>query len=115
MKNIIVKLALIGLMASSAAAFAQHSPLPSVDQRVQRMTEELGLSAAQQSSVRALLEDGSRQERARETRHAAVEAGLKAILSEDQFEKFQAARNNRKRGRHGAGHAPEDKGRGGKQ
>ena len=95
MKNIVIKLALIGLVGISASVFAQHGPPPSADQMVQHMTEVLGLSAEQQTAVRDLLEANSPKDAEREQRRAAVDTGLKAILTEAQYVEFEAPRKNR--------------------
>ncbi|MGB0134039.1 hypothetical protein [Dokdonella sp.] len=101
------KLLCASLLCMSAFAMAQGGPPPSVEQRVQGMTEHLGLTAEQQASVTTLLQDNMGSGKDREASRAAVDAGLMSILTEDQYVEFKAAQPNRE-GR------PQGRGPGGK-
>lgn len=97
-----LKILFAAIMLTSTAAWAQRQPPPSVDERVQRMTEHLALSPEQQQAVRNLLEQNQAD---RESRRAAVEAGMQSILTPDQMSKLKAARAARgqhPRGENGA-------------
>ena len=94
--KIAVKMLLATTLLVSAGAWAQRGPPPSADEMVQRMTEQLGLSADQQVAVRDLLEQNRPEPGAdHETSRAAVDAGLQSILTAEQLEKFRTARQSR--------------------
>jgi len=116
--SLIAALALGGLLACSTPTSAQTTNAPAragrrltVEQRVDRMATELKLTDDQKAKVTALLETEakkrqelradsslSREDRRQKTRALTQEQTkqLKAILTPDQFEKWQKIRPQRR-------------------
>src|SRR5437016_2494938 len=112
--SVIAVLALGGLVASSNLAGAQDEKpggrkgrAPSVEQRMERMTEELKLTDEQKPKVKAVLEDTQKKRQElfsdsnvpREERRDKMQAimdketkKLKEILTEEQFTKWEKMR-----------------------
>ncbi len=105
---------------------ARRGP-PSVDERVQRMTTELGLSAEQANNVKAVLTSEQRgmdsvlarrtaardaERAAMETRRTANEKALSAVLTPDQKLKHDAMRARMERGGGRGGRRDAGPGRG---
>jgi len=111
--SVIAMLALGSLVASSNLANAQEKKGgarrgPSVDQRMERMTEELKLTDEQKPKVKAVLEDSDKQRKElfadsnapREERREKMRAimdkeskKLKEIFTADQFAKYEKMRD----------------------
>ena len=120
--SLIADMALGGLVAYSTMAIAQDAKDgkktgkrgPSVEQRLDRMTEELKLTDDQKPKVKAVLEDGAKKRQEmfsdssvpREQRREKMQAlmdeeskKLKAILTPEQNEKWEKMRADfRKKG-----------------
>ncbi len=114
--GLIAVLALGGLVACSTMATAQDAKdgkkkegrrMPSVEQRLDRMTEQLKLTDEQKPKVKAVLEEGSKkmqdvpQEERREKARAIFEEEdkkIKAILTPEQNEKWDKIRSERRKG-----------------
>ena len=98
MKTWVASIIFATAIAAAAPASAERGKRMSPEQRVERMTERLGLSTEQQSAVLDLMESASAQRKAsrdsgdaidREASKAAFEAELAEILTEEQFTQFQ--------------------------
>ena len=129
--SVIASLALGGLVACSTMATAQDAKDgkkggkrgPSVEQRMDRMTEELKLTDEQKPKVKAILEDGAKKrqelfadnsvprEQRREKMQALMEeenTKLKAILTPEQDEKWQKMREEFRKNRPPGGDKKSD-------
>jgi len=113
--SLFAALALGGLLAGSTLATAQESKegkdakagkrgFPSVQQRLDRMTEELKLTDEQKPKVKAVLEDNDKKmrdlppdERRTKFRDLREEMAkkMKEILNSEQFEKWEKMRGPR--------------------
>jgi protein CpxP len=107
--SLIAALALGGLVACSTLATAQNAPGGkggkkgyTVEQQMERLTEQLTLTDAQKPKVKAVLEEQQkkmqelRSETDQDTRRTKMqdlrketEKKMKEILNEDQFKKYQ--------------------------
>lgn len=108
--SLVAALAVGALLAGATLTSAQDAPKkkgPSVEQRVDRMSTELNLTADQKTKVTALFEDDMKKMRelrqdsslSQEDRRAkgrtlreASDKKLKEILTPDQWEKWQKVR-----------------------
>ena len=114
--SVITGLALGSLVACSNMAMAQDQKPgggrrgPSVEQRMERLTEELKLTDEQKPKVKAVLEDSQKKREElrgvpREERQEKVRAivanedkKLKEILTADQYAKYEKARDEMRAG-----------------
>jgi Spy/CpxP family protein refolding chaperone len=105
--GLVAALALGGLLAFSNLASAQDAPkggkkgMPTVQERLDKLTEALTLTDAQKPKVKAVLEEQSKQMQAlrdvpqdeRRTKGAAMREEynkkMKEILTAEQYEKFE--------------------------
>ncbi len=115
--NAVAAFVIGGLLVCSSAGWAQDNKeksgkraMPSVQERLDRMTEELKLTDDQKPKVKAVLEetDKKRQEVPREERRDKMPAimeeqnkKLKEILTADQFTKWEKLRESMRPGRPG--------------
>lgn len=112
--SLVAALAVGGLLASATITCAQNSNAqkrdrkgPSVEQRVERMNTEVNLTADQKTKVTALFEEDGKKMRelrqdtslSQEDRRAKMrtmreesDKKLKAILTPDQWQKWEKAR-----------------------
>jgi Spy/CpxP family protein refolding chaperone len=123
-------MALAGLLISGNPAAAQNEPSAprrqNIQQRVDRMSEELNLTDEQKPKFKALLESEAKamQELRRDTNNVTREQRqakvreirdenqkkMKALLTPEQFEKLQKQRDQlREKGRKKAAQASDDK------
>lgn len=95
-------MAMIGLMTMVSVACAQQDRQrpPSPEQMLEKMTEELTLSEEQVASWQAIHEKygDEMKSNGREIR-PKLEADIKEILTDEQWEKFQEMKPKRKRGK----------------
>ena len=117
--SLIAVLALGGLVACGTIATAQDAKdgkkkegrrMPAVEQRLDRMTEQLKLTDEQKPKVKAVLEDGSKKmqdvrsappEERREKMQGIrdeEDKKIKAILTPEQTEKWDKMRSERRKG-----------------
>jgi len=121
--SLITGLALGGLVACSNLAVAQDQKPgggrrggPTVEQRMERMTEELKLTDEQKPKVKAVLEDSQKQRQelrgdsslSQEDRRGKMQGimdkenkKLKDILTADQFTKYEKIRAEMRQGGRG--------------
>lgn len=109
MKKQIITLAVLFLMGS-AACMAQDQPQggrPDMSKRVEKMIKELGLNDAQAKDFKSAMEEmhpgknnGERPSREEmQKKREASDAKIKAILTADQYTKYQEMRKNMRQGR----------------
>ena len=101
----IVALAVLSLVPLAAQAWGRGGHRgPSPERAVERLTDELSLSADQQAQVKALLEGTfAKREALRETHRQEMDAlrdetheSLAAVLSPEQVQKFDQLREQRR-------------------
>ena len=87
----------------------KKSPEERMERRMEEMTKNLSLSETQAAQIKKIQEDYAVKEKierkARKARIAEQEAKIKAILTPEQVQKFEAAKTDRKNNRkHRKGH-----------
>ncbi len=124
MKKMIIAFALLGSLGAGAQTTAKRTPEERAKAATERMTKELGLDAQQAAKVEAInakyaeefsvereryeAENQARRQEAK-GRRAAHDADLKAVLTEEQYTKWVALREERKERRKENGKGRENR------
>lgn len=95
MKKSIITISAVAVLVSGAAFAGPFGGMfgpPSVDERVERMTNNLGLSDTQATEIRNILEE---QAEVRKAHKEAVRTKLSSVLTEDQMEAIGSYRKGK--------------------
>lgn len=112
MKKIIFSLAMFAFLVSGSECMAQNRPQRmNPGQRTEKMVKDLGLDEKQAKDFKALMESmrpqrgqnmGERPSREEmQKRRAEMDAKIKGILTEEQYQKYQEMLKKNHRGKDG--------------